>query len=126
MVDDEKSVVAALQRLFLLEGYRVLTAQSAGEGFELLANNRVAVVISDQKMPVMNGTEFLSRVRELYPDTVRIMLTAHADLDSMGDAINRGAVYKFLNKPWDDDVIREKVGEAFSHYRAYSPQDDRC
>ena len=126
VVDDEKSVVAALQRLFLLEGYRVLTAQSAGEGFELLANNRVAVVISDQKMPVMNGTEFLSRVRELYPDTVRIMLTAHADLDSMGDAINRGAVYKFLNKPWDDDVIREKVGEAFSHYRAYSPQDDRC
>ena len=118
VVDDEKNVASALQRLFQLDGYHVLTAESANEGFELLASNHVSIVISDQRMPVMNGTEFLSRVKELYPDIVRIMLTAHADLDSVTDAINNGAVYKFLNKPWDDDVIRNKVKEAFTYYES--------
>ena len=118
MVDDEKNVASALQRLFQLDGYHVLTAESANEGFELLASNHVSIVISDQRMPVMNGTEFLSRVKELYPDIVRIMLTAHADLDSVTDAVNNGAVYKFLNKPWDDDVIRNKVKEAFTYYES--------
>lgn len=116
VVDDEKKVAMALQRMFVLEGYRVLIAGCAAEGFELLANNRVSVIISDQRMPVMTGTEFLSRVKELYPDTIRIILTAHADLNSITDAINRGAVYKFLNKPWSDDVIRETIGEAFKYH----------
>ena len=113
VVDDEKEVATALQRMLVLEEYRVLIAGSAAEGFELLANNQVSVIISDQRMPVMTGTEFLSRVKELYPDTVRIILTAHADLNSVTDAINRGAVYKFLNKPWSDDDIRKTIDEAF-------------
>lgn len=113
VVDDEKEVATALQRMLVLEEYRVLIAGSAAEGFELLANNQVSVIISDQRMPVMTGTDFLSRVKELYPDTVRIILTAHADLNSVTDAINRGAVYKFLNKPWSDDDIRKTIDEAF-------------
>ncbi|MBC7964132.1 MAG: EAL domain-containing protein, partial [Steroidobacteraceae bacterium] len=116
VVDDEKNVGLALHRMLVLEGYRVLLADSAAEGFELLANNRVSVIISDQRMPVMIGTEFLSRVKELYPDTVRIILTGHADLNSITDAINRGAIYKFLNKPWNDDVIRETIDEAFKYH----------
>jgi len=118
VVDDEKNVRASLQRLFLLDGYRILMAESASEGFELLANNDVSVVISDQRMPVMTGTEFLGRVKEIYPDTVRILLTAHADLDAVTDAINRGAVYKFLNKPWDNDAMRARVSEAFAHHES--------
>lgn len=113
VVDDEKEVATALQRMLVLEEYQVLIAGSAAEGFELLANNQVSVIISDQRMPVMTGTEFLSRVKELYPDTVRIILTAHADLNSVTDAINRGAIYKFLNKPWSDDDIRKTIDEAF-------------
>ncbi|MFA7061886.1 MAG: EAL domain-containing protein, partial [Pedobacter sp.] len=116
VVDDEKGVAMALQRMLVLEGYRVLIAGSAAEGFELLANNRVAVVVSDQRMPVMTGAEFLSRVKEIYPDTVRIILTGHADLDSITDAINRGAIYKFLNKPWSDGVIQETVSQAFNYH----------
>ncbi|HXE39125.1 MAG TPA: response regulator, partial [Azonexus sp.] len=61
----------------------------------------------------MSGTEFFSRVRQLYPDTVRIVLTGYTDLDSVTGAINRGSIYKFLTKPWDDDQLREQVREAF-------------
>lgn len=118
VVDDEKFVAAALKDLLEADGYRVLTAESAREGFELLASNDVSVIISDQQMPIMTGTEFLSRVKDIYPQIIRIMLTGHAELNSITDAINKGAVYKFLNKPWDGDVIRDKVKEAFSYYES--------
>ncbi|MBI2353667.1 MAG: EAL domain-containing protein [Deltaproteobacteria bacterium] len=123
VVDDEKDVTASLERLFLLEGYRVLTAESAADGFDQLANNRISVVLSDLRMPVMNGNEFLSRVKGLYPDTVRIILSGYADLNSVTDAINQGAIYKFLNKPWDDDVILKTVAEAFKHHDELKGKD---
>jgi EAL domain-containing protein (putative c-di-GMP-specific phosphodiesterase class I)/ActR/RegA family two-component response regulator len=116
VVDDEEEVAATLKRLLLLEGYHVLTANSAVEGFELLANNRVSVVISDLRMPGMNGTEFLSRVKELSPDTVRIIISGYAEVDSVTAAINQGFVYKFITKPWTADVVRERVGEAFRYH----------
>jgi response regulator RpfG family c-di-GMP phosphodiesterase len=78
-----------------------------------MAKNPVQVVLCDQRMPEMSGTDFLTRVRHLYPNTVRIVLTAYTDLESVTDAINRGAVYKFLTKPWDDDQLREQIREAF-------------
>ena len=90
-----------------------LTAGSPLEAFEVLAKHPVQVILSDQRMPDMSGTEFFSRVRQLYPDTIRIVLTGYTDLDSVTDAINRGAIYKFLTKPWDDDLLREQVREAF-------------
>lgn len=120
VVDDEKEVGMAIQRLLVLDGYRVLVAGSAAEGFELLANNRVSVIISDQMMPIMAGTEFLSRVKELYPETVRIILTGHADLSFMTNAINLGGIYKFLIKPWSDDIIRETIDEAFKYHASFS------
>jgi len=88
-------------------------AGSAEEGFELLALNEVQVIISDQRMPHMNGTEFLSRVKEMYPDTIRLVLSGYTDLKSITDAINQGAIYKFLTKPWDDDALRERIHDAF-------------
>jgi len=113
VVDDDKQIQEVLAGLLLLEGYRVLSAGSGIEGLELLSLHEVAVVLSDFRMPGMNGAEFLGRVKELYPDTVRIMLTGYADLESITEAINLGAVFKFLNKPWRDDEVTEKVGEAF-------------
>jgi EAL domain-containing protein (putative c-di-GMP-specific phosphodiesterase class I)/CheY-like chemotaxis protein len=116
VVDDEPSILASTRRLLRREGYEILTAQSAREGFELLAQHEVQVILSDQRMPEMSGTEFLSRARELYPDTIRIVLSGYTDLESISDAINRGAIYKFLTKPWDDDLLRDNIHEAFRHY----------
>lgn len=118
IVDDEEEAAAALAEVLAIDGYHILTATGAAAGFELLANHRVAVVLSDQRMPGMNGSEFLGRVRELYPDTVRIILSGHADLDSVTDAINRGAIYKFMCKPWKEEDIRGKIGDAFKHYES--------
>ncbi|WIM05633.1 MAG: response regulator [Candidatus Nitricoxidivorans perseverans] len=116
LVDDEESILSSLNRLLRRDGYRILRAGSGQEGLELLAANPVGVIISDQRMPVMTGTEFFSRVKDLYPETVRIILSGYTELDSITDAINRGAIYKFLSKPWDDDLLRANVDEAFRHH----------
>lgn len=116
LVDDEQNIVSALTRLFRRDGYRILTANSGKEGLEKLAQHEVGVILSDQRMPEMNGSEFLSRVKELHPDTVRIMLSGYTDLNSVTDAINRGAIYRFLTKPWEDDLLRANVADAFKRY----------
>ena len=95
------------------DGYRVLTASSGQEGLDLLALNSVEVIISDQRMPGMSGTEFLNAVKQLYPNTVRIILSGYTDLKVVTDSVNRGAVFKFLTKPWDDQQLREQVRDAF-------------
>jgi diguanylate cyclase (GGDEF)-like protein len=116
LVDDEEDIGAALARLLRRDGYKILRANSGREGMEMLAQHEVGVVISDQRMPEMSGVEFLSKVKELYPNTIRIVLSGYADLDSVVDAINRGAVYKFFAKPWDNEALRAEVLEAFRHH----------
>lgn len=119
LLDDESNVLRSLVRLFRRDGYRLLTAGSVREAFDLLANNAVQVILSDQRMPDMNGTEFLERVRDLYPDTMRMVLSGYTDLATITDAINRGAIYRFLTKPWNDDELREHIRDAFrAHERA--------
>ena len=113
LVDDEPNILNSLSRLLRREGYQLLTAGSPAEAFVLLAKHTVHVVLSDQRMPEMTGTEFLSRVRQMYPETIRIVLTGYTDLESVTDAINRGAIYKFLTKPWSDDQLREQIRDAF-------------
>lgn len=116
VVDDEPGILASLRRLLRRDGYEILTANSAREGFDILGQQEVQVILSDQRMPEMSGTEFLSRARELYPETIRIVLSGYTDLESISDAINKGAIYKFLTKPWDDDLLRENIREAFRHH----------
>ncbi|MDD5389192.1 MAG: EAL domain-containing protein [Gallionellaceae bacterium] len=113
LVDDEPGILSALRRMLRYESYRVLTANNAAEGLELLALEAVQVVISDQRMPGLSGTEFLTRVKDMHPDCLRIILSGQADMASVIDAINDGAVYKFLTKPWDDEKLRERIREAF-------------
>jgi len=116
IVDDEPSILLALKRVLADEGYGVLTAGTAHEGLELLARENIQVVISDQRMPGMSGTEFLGRVKILHPDTVRMVLSGYADLETVTAAVNEGAVYKFLDKPWNNELLREQILEAFRHH----------
>jgi len=116
LVDDEENIISALTRLLRREGYTIYRATSGATGLNLLSQHEVGVIISDQRMPEMTGVEFLSKVKELYPNTVRIVLSGYTDLNSVTDAINQGAVYKFLTKPWDDDLLRKNIHEAFQHF----------
>ena len=126
IVDDDVNVLTSLHRLFRRDNYRVLTASTPAEGFELLALYRVQVILCDQRMPVMSGTEFLSKVKEMYPETIRIILSGYTGVESVLDSINRGAIYRFYTKPWDDLELRENVRLAFRHYwLTYGPYDDR-
>lgn len=120
LVDDEENVLRALVRLFRRDGYRIHCATKVEDAFELLAREPVQVILSDQRMPGTSGTEFLSRVKEMYPDTVRMVLSGYTDLATVTDAINRGAIYRFLTKPWDDEQLRRQVQEAFRAARAMS------
>jgi len=113
LVDDEEEVGAALERLLRRDGYQILRASSGQEGLDILALHEVGVIISDQRMPGMSGVEFLTQVKEQYPLTIRIILSGYADLDSVTEAINRGAIYKFFVKPWDNNTLRADVIEAF-------------
>lgn len=117
IVDDEPNILNALGRLFRREGFNVITAESGEAGLELIRKNEVAVVISDQRMPGIDGVEFLQQLMVLSPDTIRFMLTGYADMKSVLDAINRGEVYRFITKPWDDEKLKEVVSEALEKYR---------
>ena len=116
LVDDEPNIIRSLVRLLRRDGYNILTAESGREGLEVLAEHDVGVIISDQRMPEMNGTEFLSQVKDKYLNYVRIVLSGFTDLKSVTYAINEGAIYKFLTKPWEDDLLRKNVQDAFEHY----------
>jgi CheY-like chemotaxis protein len=113
LVDDEANILAALKRLLRRDGYQILTADGGEQGLQRLAEQPVDVILSDQRMPGMSGVEFLRRAKALYPDTVRMTLSGFTELQSIIDAVNEGAIVKFLTKPWDDELLRRHVAEAF-------------
>jgi diguanylate cyclase (GGDEF)-like protein/PAS domain S-box-containing protein len=114
LVDDEENIVAALRRLLRAEGWRLLSATSAEQALQLMARHEVDVILSDQRMPGMTGVELLRRARQLYPETIRLVLSGYTELQSITDAINEGAIYKFLAKPWDDEQLRAHLRDAFA------------
>lgn len=116
LVDDEPGILKALTRVFEDENYQIITAPDGEQAIKVLAKNEVQLVISDFMMPKMNGAQFLSQVKSLYPDMIRIMLTGHADTRAVMGAINEGAVYKFILKPWHDDDLRITVAVALEQY----------
>ncbi len=116
IVDDEPNSLAALGRLLRREGYRVLTATSGQQGLDLLAVERVHVIISDQRMPGMSGTQFLGIAKELYPDTVRIILSGFTDLAIVTECVNHGEIFRFMTKPWIDAELKANVRDAFRLY----------
>lgn len=115
-VDDEENILNALRRIFRKEPYRILTTTKPQEGLDLIKSNPVSLVLSDHRMPEMEGTEFLSHVQQAKPYIVRIMLTGYADIKAAVNAINQSQVYRFISKPWNDDDLRITVREALRQY----------
>ncbi len=111
-VDDEANILSSLKRLFRPHGYRIFTAESGKQGLDILEQETVDLVISDMRMPEMNGAQFLERAREKWPDTVRILLTGYAEISAAIDAINKGQIYQYISKPWEDADILLLVKQA--------------
>ncbi|OCC16512.1 Response regulator [Dissulfuribacter thermophilus] len=112
IVDDEKNILQALRRLLRKEPFKLFLAESGEEGLKILEKEKdIDLIISDQRMPGMTGTEFLEKAANLYPDTTRIVLSGYADLSTITESINRGHIYKFLMKPWDDEELKGVIRE---------------
>jgi response regulator RpfG family c-di-GMP phosphodiesterase len=111
-VDDEPGILSSLRRLFRPHGYRIFIAESGAAGLEILAKEHIDLVISDMRMPEMDGAAFLKEVRAQWPDVMRILLTGYADITSTVAAINQGEIYRYISKPWDDNEIVTVVREA--------------
>jgi diguanylate cyclase (GGDEF)-like protein/PAS domain S-box-containing protein len=118
IIDDDPFMLEVLANLFGRDGYLILCARSAAEGFDVLALNEVQVILCDQCMPTMSGTEFLDKVKELYPKTFRIVLSGHTDLEAIMKAVNCGAIFRFYTKPWDNKLLRDNVRDAFRQFLA--------
>ncbi|HZV55127.1 MAG TPA: HD domain-containing phosphohydrolase [Rhodocyclaceae bacterium] len=116
-VDDEASILSSLRRLFRPHGYNVLTAGGGREGLALMEREAVDLVISDMRMPEMDGAQFLEQVRQRWPQAVRILLTGYADVASTIAAINRGEIFRYVAKPWDDNEIVLIVRDALERKR---------
>jgi response regulator RpfG family c-di-GMP phosphodiesterase len=111
-VDDEANILSSLKRLFRPLGYQIYTAESGANGLEIMQQHTIDLVVSDMRMPEMNGAQFLEKVREKWPDTVRILLTGYAEISSTIDAINKGQIYRYVSKPWEDNDITLTIKHA--------------
>ena len=116
-VDDEERVVNLLRMMFR-GTYEVHTATSGQQALQLVAEHRFDVIVSDQRMPGMLGIELLAKVRERSPVTMRILLTGYSDLSAIVGSVNDGEVFRFVNKPWDNDEIKAIIAEAVQAARA--------
>jgi response regulator RpfG family c-di-GMP phosphodiesterase len=115
-VDDEENILHSLKRLLRKEGYRILTATCGADGLEMLKKHEVHLVVTDQRMPGMSGTEFLAKVKENYPEIIRIVLSGYTEVDTITESINKGHIYKFMLKPWNDQNIKLEIKQALEQY----------
>ncbi|HEY0609944.1 MAG TPA: response regulator [Chitinophaga sp.] len=114
-IDDEihnlNAFKASFRRL-----YTVFTAESAEGAVKILSENDIHIIISDQRMPRMTGIEFFESILEKYPEPIRILLTGYADINAVIDAINKGQVYKYFSKPWNEEELRHNIEKAYEVY----------
>ncbi|GAC1473760.1 MAG: hypothetical protein NVSMB9_22970 [Isosphaeraceae bacterium] len=128
IIDDEPNVCDSVHDLLRRE-FRVLKAHSAVEGYKLMQDEEVHIVMSDQRMPQITGVELLTKVKSRYPDAIRMLFTGFADLESVVAAINQGHVFQFLKKPWQPDELEAAVRQAALEYDRLSKaaeEKDRC
>ncbi len=123
IVDDEKSIISSLKRVFIDEDFKIVTAYSASEGLQKIKDFEIDLVLSDQKMPEMDGIEFLRQVRINHPHILTILMTAHADVDNAVKAINDAGVYKFILKPWNKEELKLTIKRAFEMMTVTSERD---
>ncbi|TWU16334.1 response regulator [Allorhodopirellula heiligendammensis] len=115
IVDDEPDVLFSLTGL-LRRDFQVFTAKSGAEAMKVMAEQDVHVIMTDQRMPSMTGTELMGKVRAEHPDAVRIIFTGYADTRAVVDAINSGELYRYISKPWDPDDLIEVLRDAAQKY----------
>ncbi len=114
-VDDELHNLSLFKAGFRME-FNVFTAISAEEGLNILSEKEIHVIITDQRMPGMTGVEFLASIIPVFPDPVRILLTGYSDIDAVIEAVNKGQIFQYLNKPWDEDQLRAIIEKAYGIY----------
>jgi response regulator RpfG family c-di-GMP phosphodiesterase len=122
-VDDEANILSALNRLFRPKGYKIVTAHNGHEGLKVLQQQPVDLVISDMRMPEMDGAAFLEQVAIRWPGTIRILLTGYADLTSTIKAVNAGQIYRYISKPWEDNDITLSVKRALEQKNLATERD---
>lgn len=123
VVDDEPSILNALRRLLRTREFEVVTAESAAEGLAILERESIDVVISDMRMPLMTGAEFLEQVFLRWPNVKRILLTGYSDVDSTIAAVNKGKIWRYIAKPWDDEDLILTVQQATAHRHLMSENE---
>jgi response regulator RpfG family c-di-GMP phosphodiesterase len=123
VVDDDKLFVEYIQRVLSGECYNIIGGSSGQEGLEILEKQHVSMVISEYKIPLMSGLEFLEKVRIIYPDILTIMVTDHADIKLVIKAINEAGVYKFLLKPWDDIDFKNTIKKTLESLQVIKERD---
>lgn len=116
-VDDEMNNLISFKAVFRIK-YNVLTAISGEEAIKLLKNNTVDIIITDQRMPNMTGVEFLESILDEYPDPIRILLTGYADMNAVIDAVNKGKIFHYLTKPWNEEELDMTITRAYDVYRS--------
>src|SRR5690606_12190583 len=114
-VDDEVNNLQAFKATFRRD-YKIFLAESAKEAREILKTEEIEIIITDQRMPEETGVEFLESIIPLYPDPIRILLTGYTDIQAVIDSINKGKVYHYLTKPWEEDYLRTVIKNAFDVY----------
>jgi DNA-binding NtrC family response regulator len=123
VVDHEESFIEYIQRMMSDENYNLITVASGQEGLDVLEKQQVSMVISEYEIPLMNGLEFLEKVRIIYPNILTIMVTDHADIDLAIKAINEAGVYKFLLKPLDDIDFKNMIKKTLESLQVIKERD---
>jgi response regulator RpfG family c-di-GMP phosphodiesterase len=116
-VDDEVNLLNAFQRIFKGDSFQVTTTSDVEQALDLVRQKPFHVIASDYRMPILNGIEFFERTREISPDSLRILITGMCDFDAAVEAINRGKVYRFITKPWNNNDLRAAVHQALEYWR---------
>ncbi len=116
-VDDEMNNLISFKAVFRIK-YNVLTAISGEDAIKILKNNTVDIIITDQRMPNMTGVEFLESILDEYPDPIRILLTGYADMNAVIDAVNKGKIFHYLTKPWNEEELDMTITRAYDVYKS--------
>lgn len=115
-VDDEENNLISFKATFRIK-YKVFTAISGDEAMKVLEQNNIEIIVTDQRMPNMTGVEFLEKVLVKYPDTMRILLTGYTDMAAVVDAINKGKIFHYLTKPWDETELEMTLNRAHEAFK---------
>ena len=115
-IDDEPNNLISFKAAFRKD-YEIFTAESGAEGRRILQSNKINVVLTDQRMPFMTGVEFLESIVNTYPDVIRILITGFSDIQAVIDAVNKGQIYHYVQKPWDEAYLKNIINNAFEIFR---------